>query len=107
MSKKSEITITVETDQNQIPEQIKWRTTDDPKDTEAKAIFTSIWDPEQKNTLRIDLWNKEMTTEEMKIFVHQTMLTMADTFERATDEKPMAMSMRDFCEYFAEKMNLV
>ncbi len=107
MAKKSEIRIKVETDENEVPHHISWNTSDTPKYTDAKAIFTSIWDPEQKNTLRIDLWNKEMRTDEMKVFVHQTMLTMADTFERATNEKEMAMSMRDFCEYFAEKMKLV
>jgi hypothetical protein len=31
---------------------------------------------------------------------------MANTFEKATNEDKMAGDMRDFCDYFAEKMNL-
>jgi hypothetical protein len=31
---------------------------------------------------------------------------MADTFERATDDQKMSATMRDFCEYFAEKLEL-
>lgn len=54
--------------------------------------------------LRIDLWTKQMTTDEMKAFFHQNILTMADTFERATGEGRMAAQMRDFGKYFAEHM---
>ena len=28
---------------------------------------------------------------------------MADTFERATADEKMSATMRDFCDYFAEK----
>jgi hypothetical protein len=31
---------------------------------------------------------------------------MVDTFERATQDDKMANTMRDFCEYFAEKLEL-
>jgi hypothetical protein len=47
-----------------------------------------------------------MEVDEMKYFVHQTILTLADSFERATGEDRMAATMRDFCEYYAEKLNL-
>ena len=32
---------------------------------------------------------------------------MADTFERATKDEIMAATMRDFCDYFAEKLELI
>jgi hypothetical protein len=32
---------------------------------------------------------------------------MADTFERATNDEKMAATMRDFCDYFAEKLQLI
>jgi len=32
---------------------------------------------------------------------------MADTFQRATGEEKMAGDMKDFSEYFAEKMGLI
>jgi gliding motility-associated protein GldC len=65
-----------------------------------------VWDKDERNTLRIDLWNKEMEVDEMKRFVHQTILTLADSFEKATGEKKMADTMRDFCEYYAEKLEI-
>jgi hypothetical protein len=42
----------------------------------------------------------------MKQFYHQTLVSMTDTFERATDDQKMTATMRDFCEYFAEKLEL-
>ena len=75
--------------------------------SKAKAILLSMWDEKEQNTLRIDLWTKEMKVDEMKQFFHQTLLTMTDTFERATGEEKMCGDMRDFCEYFAKKMDLM
>jgi hypothetical protein len=40
----------------------------------------------------------------MKIFFHQ-LVDMSDTFHRATGDE-MAETMKDFCEYFAEKLEL-
>ena len=45
-----------------------------------------------------------MRTDEMKQFFHQTLVSMADTLERATNEDKMAADMRDFCHHFAEKL---
>lgn len=105
--KTSEIKISVQTDENRVPEQMHWSASDAQIDNqEAKAMILSMWDKDSGNALRIDLWNKEMQVDEMKQFVHQTMLTMADSFEKATGEDKMAMAMRDFCDYFAEKMEL-
>ena len=73
---------------------------------EAKALLLSIWDSNAQETLRIDLWTKDMPVDEMKKFFHQTLVAMADTFQRATDDEKMADTMRDFCDYFAEKMEL-
>ncbi|CEN41214.1 conserved hypothetical protein [Capnocytophaga canimorsus] len=47
-----------------------------------------------------------MSVDEMKQFFHQTLFTMADTFYRATNDEKMTQTMKDFCEYFAEKMKL-
>jgi gliding motility-associated protein GldC len=103
----SEIKITVQTDENHVPDTLRWSASDAGIDNqEAKAMILSMWDKKTANALRIDLWNKDMQVDEMKQFVHQTMLTLADSFEKATGEDKMALAMRDFCEYFAEKMNL-
>ena len=85
MNSKSKIEISVELDENKIPEKIKWSAEDgNIKDQESKAIFLSVWDYKNKESLRIDLWTKEMPLEEMKVFFHQTLVAMSDTFNRAT-----------------------
>lgn len=108
MSKQpSTIRINVTTDENKVPEHIEWSASDaDIQNRRAKAMILAMWDESEKNTLRMDLWDKDMDVEEMKLFVHQTILTLADSFERATGEDRMAATMRDFCDYFAEKMEI-
>jgi len=106
--KKSEINFTVTTDEQKLPTQIEWSATDTNTDGkhDCKAILLAIWDSNAQNTLKIDLWTNEMLVEEMKLFYYQTLLSMASTLERATGEDKMAGDMRDFCNYFAKKMNL-
>ena len=65
-----------------------------------------IWDSKAKETLRIDLWTKEMPVDEMKLFFHQTLVAMSETFSRATGDEKMTATMKDFCDYFAEKLEL-
>ena len=104
---KSEIKFLVELDANRVPEKLTWTAQDGGVALEeAKAMLLSIWDSRAKETLRIDLWTKDMPVDEMKIFFHQTLVAMADTFERATQDEKMAATMRDFCDYFAEKLEL-
>ena len=106
--KKSEIHVEVLTNENNIPESIKWTAEDGGiKNASAKAMILSFWDEKELNAMRIDLWNKEMSVDEMKKFFHQTLLTMADTFERATGEKNITEDLRDYCAHFADKMNIL
>src|SRR6478672_891960 len=103
----SEIKFLVELDENRVPEKLAWSAKDGGVELdETKAILLSIWDNKVKETLRIDLWTKDMPVDEMKQFFHQTLVAMADTFQRATDDEKMADTMRDFCDYFAEKLEL-
>ncbi len=108
MSKKqNNINITVNLDDNLIPEKIRWNSSDSKQSKEAKAFLLSLWDGKDKETMHIDLWTKEMTVEEMSKFFFQTYITMAETFERATSEDQMAHAMRDFAEFFGEKMRVI
>ena len=101
----SKIEMTVELDENRVPEHLSWTAQDGGiANEEAKAMMLSVWDQKKQETLRIDLWTKEMRTDEMKHFFHQTLVSMADTLERATNEDKMAADMRDFCHHFAEKL---
>lgn len=104
----SEIKFLIDLDENRVPEKLQWSAEDGGvNQQEAKAIMLSIWDSKVQETLRIDLWTKDMPVDEMKKFFHQTLVAMSDTFQRATDDQQMTDTMKDFCEYFAEKMELV
>ena len=103
----SKITFKVDLDENKVPEEISWTAEDGGIDNEAsKAIMLSVWDHKQKDTLRMDLWTKDMPVDEMKQFYHQTLVSMAKSFQRATNDDKMSATMLDFCEYFAEKLEL-
>lgn len=103
----SEIRFNIELDENRVPEKLTWSAQDGGVQAEeAKAIMLSIWDSKAKETMRIDLWTKDMPVGEMKIFFHQTLVAMSDTFKRATDDEKMSDTMKDFCDYFAEKLEL-
>jgi gliding motility-associated protein GldC len=90
-----------------VPEKLFWSAEDGGVTAEeAKAIMLSIWDSNHKESMRIDLWTKDMPVDEMKIFFHQTLVAMSETFKRATNDEKMADTMMDFCDYFAEKLEL-
>ncbi|MGB2116653.1 MAG: gliding motility protein GldC [Flavobacteriaceae bacterium] len=109
MSKlKSKIELNVALDENKIPESLSWTAEDGGiSNEEAKAIMLSVWDSKAKESLRIDLWTKDMPVDEMKMFFHQTLVAMSDTYHRATQDEKMTATMKDFCDYFAEKLNLI
>ena len=103
----SKIELVVELDENRIPEKLNWSAEDGGiTNEEARAIMLSVWDCNAKETLRIDLWTKDMPVDEMKQFFHQTLVSMSDTFNRATQDEKMTATMKDFCDYFAEKLEL-
>ena len=105
---KSEITIKVELDENKVPQNIKWQASEFQQKEEAtRAFFLSLWDAEKQETLRIDLWTKDMELDDMKKHFHQTLHSMADTLERATGEDKLAADMRDFSQYFGEKIGIL
>lgn len=108
ITKTSTIAINVGTNENNVPVRMMWSAEDGNIDkAEASAMLLSLWDPKEKNTMKIDLWTKDLSIEEMKQFFHQTLLTMADTFERSTGEKNISEDLRDYCYHFAEKMDVL
>ena len=103
---KSEIKFTVTLDDNMVAEKIDWTASGTEKHNTSKGVMISVWDTKESNTMRIDFWTKDMMVDEMCQFYHQTFLSMADTFERATGETEVAKSMRNFAQQFGEKVNL-
>ena len=105
--KQSEIKFTVTLDDNNLPDKIDWNASEANEESSCKAMIIALWDAKENNTLRIDLWTKDMMVDEMKQFYHQSLLSMADTFERATGEAEASKELRAFAQHFAEKLNLI
>ena len=69
-------------------------------------MMLALWDQQYQNTLRLDLWTKDMPVDEMKRFFYETLMTMGDSFLKATNETNIVEVLRDYCAHFAEKMEL-
>ena len=108
MSKlKSKIELNVELDENKIPESLFWTAEDGGISNEAaKAIMLSVWDSKAKESLRIDLWTKDMPVDEMNVFIHQTLVSLSQSFFKATNNEKMTDAFKQFCDYFSEKLEL-
>ena len=105
----SEIRINVTLDSDKIPSKITWSATDKGSDSEseAKAILLSLFDVEQKDTLKIDLWTKDMQVDEMDRFFYNTLRALADTYVRATGNEKLAGAMQQFAAYFGEQAEII
>jgi gliding motility-associated protein GldC len=101
---KSTINIDVHTDEQRIPAKIEWSATDTSVDKPqaAKAMMLSFWDSAEKAALRIDLWTKDMMVDEMADFFYQTLMTMADTYGRATKYLEQVEELKEFAKKFYE-----
>lgn len=105
--KKTQISFDVELDENKIPEKISWSATDGGVlNEESKAVILSVWNHKSQETLKIDLWTKDMPLDQMNVFFHQTLVSMSDTFFRATQNEKMTDSFKQFCDYFAENLKI-
>jgi len=105
---KSTITIDVILDPNKIPEQINWEASDSNAEMKqkAKAMCLAFWDGAEQSAMRIDLWTKNMMVDEMGEFFFQMMMTMADTFQRATQNDELTKEMKEFAKDFQNKFRL-
>ena len=102
---QSSIKIDILLDPNKIPEQISWTASDSAADMaqKAKAMSVAFWDGTDKTALRIDLWTKDMMVDEMADFYYQMLMGMADSFNRATQQKEITDDMKKFAKTFFEK----
>jgi len=102
---QSTIKIDVTLDEKRMPESIAWSATESTMDAkrDARAMILGFWDGAEKTALRIDLWTKNMMVDEMTDFFYQTMMSMADTYERATKNKALVGDMKRFAQDFYKK----
>lgn len=102
---QSKIIIDVSLDENRVPEAIHWNASDNTTNLpqKAKGMMLSFWDGADKTALRVDLWTKDMMVDEMADFFYQTMMTMADTYDRATHQHDLVSDMKNFAQSFYAK----
>ncbi len=102
--KSNEINFLVELDEDKLPESIKWLAEDNKPMgfKEAKALLISLWDRDENVTLAMDLWTKDMLINEMSALYYQTLIHLADSYQRATSNEAAAKILKDAAEKFAE-----
>jgi gliding motility-associated protein GldC len=102
---QSIITINVHLDENRVPDTISWKASDTTiQDAQkAKAMMLAFWDGAEKTVLRIDLWTKDMMVDEMADFFYQALMSMADTFGKATNQINLVHEMKEFAKNFHHK----
>lgn len=102
---QSTITIEVALDEQKVPQQIEWSASDSTADMKqaARAMMVAFWDAADKSALRIDLWTKDMMVDEMADFYYQTLMSMADTYLRATQQEELVADMKAFAKTFYQK----
>ncbi len=102
--KKSEINFTIALDNENIPEQIHWHATDkdSPEASETKSVSISLWDHQQRNTLRMDLWSKDMPLLDMKRFYVDMLGGLAQSVLNATGDTVMSEEINATCERLSQ-----
>jgi len=98
--KTTEINFIIQLDDQNMPEKILWDATDKKPlgKEEAKAISLALWDGSQQNTLKIDLWAKDMPVDDMKRFYVEAIGGMAESLKNATGDEVMVSEINDLCE---------
>lgn len=106
---QSTIKIDVLLDPQKVPEQISWSASGGTNEAaqKAKAMCIAFWDGADKTALRIDLWTKDMMMDEMADFYYQIIMTMADTFDRATHQTELVNDMKNFSKEFIKKFRAI
>ncbi len=103
--RKSNLQLDITLDDNNLPHEIIW-TSHDGQNTESKnckSMFLSMWDGEDQNTMRIDLWTKDMQIDEMHTHFFQMLLSIGDSYKRATNNPYIQEDIKNFCMELADK----
>ena len=103
--KQSSISVDIILDEHKVPQQIQWSASDSTADIkqDARAMMLAFWDAADKSAMRIDLWTKDMMVDEMADFYYQTLMGMADTYLRATQNQEQTADMKNFAKEFYKK----
>jgi len=110
MMKKEKIILSVELDEGNVPTKLSWTSSDNPSGesvSEAKAFLLSLFSKSDQETLKIDLWTKEMQVAEMDRLFYNTIKGLSETYKKATNNTPLAEDMAHFAQYFGEKTEIL
>ncbi len=97
---EKEINFKIQLDENSVPEKITWEATDKPVPStdEAKSVSIALWDHIQKNTMRIDLWSKDMPVHEMKKFYLDCIGGIGQSLLSSTGDEFMSHEVNHLCD---------
>ena len=107
MPKDAEISVRVRLDDDRMPADMELGGTDFPEPQVVKAMLLSVFDLERRETLKIDLWTKDMQVVEMDRFMFQTLRGLADTYRNATNNTALANAMQQFVDYFGRQTEIL
>lgn len=105
--KTSEINFKVTVDDNYLPVDIKWEAKDAGETSDSKAVMIALWDAKENNTLRIDLWTNSMSVDEMKKFYIQNIMTLSDSYIRATSDTETAEEVKTLISAVGRKLGVM
>lgn len=104
--KQNTITIRVELNEDKIPKHIYWQAGDEMNEQSTKAFFLALFDPNTKDTLRMDLWTTEMTIQDMKFFMHNNIRSMAQSYSKAIQDPKVIKLFDELAEALLDKDEL-
>ena len=105
---KQTLKFEVELDENNLPNSIKMLEEKASNSSiDLKALLIAGWDAKRKETLRVDIWTKDMPVNDMFIMCHQNMMGMATSLEKSTGQNKLANALRDYCDFFAKETKIL
>lgn len=103
----SEIKFAVTVDENHLPHKLEWEAKEAGEKGDCGSIMLAMWDKKENNTMRIDLWTKDMSVDEMKKFFHQNITTLTDTYLRATNDEATVKELREYMSGLGKRMGVL
>ena len=109
MHKSTEVLLKVNLDKDNVPEEIFWKTTNNPEQDwmPVKAFLLSIFEEQSKDTLKLDIWTKDFQMNEMDRFMYHSLKAQCETYAKATNNNDLANQFMSFVTYFGEKTEII
>jgi gliding motility-associated protein GldC len=107
--KSTEVILKVNLDNENVPDEIFWKTTSNPEQefVKAKAFLLSIFEDQTRDTLKLDIWARDFQMNEMDRFMYHSLKAMCETYMKATNNKDLGNQFMNFVNYFGEKTEII